>query len=237
MRSTSVLRSVFAILAAGLWVAILAKDFWQEKPFTQWSESEALMLVSNSPWAKTLNVPGDYGGAFVPRFVSGGGPGASQAPSLSTTQGHGGENSTPLYIRWYSSAKTRQAIARLSVLRKLSSEEAVQRFLEQPMPDLLLAISGPVMEPFEKKSLQDLKPVTFLLSRNDKNKKIELKDYQSPKQTQDGSALYIFPRLLNDAPCLGLADDEAIFVSELGKLKIRAVFKLARMVVDGKLDI
>jgi len=33
-----------------------------------------------------------------------------------------------------------------------------------------------------------------------------------------------------------LADDEAIFVSELGKLKIRAVFKLARMVVDGKLD-
>jgi len=25
-------------------------------------------------------------------------------------------------------------------------------------------------------------------------------------------------------------------VSELGKLKIRAVFKLARMVVDGKLD-
>jgi hypothetical protein len=235
MRRTSVLRSVFAILAAGLWVAILAKDFWQEKPFTQWSESEALMLVSNSPWAKTLNVPGDYGGAFVPRFVSGG-PGASQAPNLSTTQGHGGENSTQLDIRWYSSAKTQQAIARLSLLRKLSSEEAVQRFIEQSMPDLLLAISGPVMEPFEKKSLQDLKPVTFLLSKNDKNKKIELKDYQSPKQTQDGSALYIFPRLLNDAPCMDLADDEAIFVSELGKLKIRAVFKPARMVVNGKLD-
>ncbi len=39
------------------------------------------------------------------------------------------------------------------------------------------------------------------------------------------------------APSLDLADDEVIFVSELGKLKIRAVFKLARMVVDGKLDV
>jgi hypothetical protein len=235
MRRTNVLCSALIILMGGLWVAILAKDFWQEKPFTQWSESEALMLVSNSPWAKTLKVPGDYGGAFVPRFI--GGQASAQAPNLSSTQGRGGENSTQLYIRVYSSTRTRQAIARLSLLRKLSSEEVAQRFIDQPMPDLLISISGPVMEPFEKKSLQDLKPVTFLISRNDKNKKIELKDYQSPKQTQDGSALYIFPRLVNDAPCLDLADDEAIFVSELGKLKIRAVFKLARMVIDGRLDL
>jgi hypothetical protein len=235
MRRTKVLCIVLAILLGGHWVTTLAKDFWQEKPFTQWSESEALMLVSNSPWAKTLKVPGDYGGAFVPRFI--GGQASAQAPNLSSTQGRGGENSTQLYIRVYSSTRTRQAIARLSLLRKLSSEEVAQRFIDQPMPDLLISISGPVMEPFEKKSLQDLKPVTFLISRNDKNKKIELKDYQSPKQTQDGSALYIFPRLVNDAPCLDLADDEAIFVSELGKLKIRAVFKLARMVIDGRLDL
>ncbi len=227
---------MLAILVGGLCAVILAKDFWLEKPFTKWSESEALMLTSNSPWAKTLNVPGDYGGAFVPRFVTGG-PGSAQAPNLGTTQGRGGSNSTQLYIRLYSATTMRQAIARLSLLRKLSSEGVVQQFIEQPMPDLLISISGPVMEPFEGKTLQDLKPVTFLLSKGDKNKKIELKDYQSPKQTQDGSALYIFPRLINEAPSLGLADDEAIFVSELGKLKIRAVFKLERMVVDGKLDL
>jgi hypothetical protein len=236
MRRTNVLRSALIILMGGLWAAILAKDFWLEKPFTQWSESEALMLVSNSPWAKTLNVSGDYGGAFVPRFV-GGQPGSAQAPNLGTTQGHGGVNSTQLYVRVYSATRTREAIARLSLLRKLSSEEVALRFIEQPMPDLLISISGAVMEPFEKKSFQDLKPVTYLLSKTDKNKKIELKDYQSPKQTRDGSALYIFPRLINDAPCLDLADDESIFVSEPGKLKIRAVFKLARMVVDGKLDL
>jgi hypothetical protein len=236
MRRTKVLCIVLAILLGGHWVTTLAKDFRQEKPFTQWSESEALMLVSSSPWAKTLNVSGDYGGAFVPRFI-GGQPGSAQAPNLGSTQGHGGVNSTQLYIRVYSATRTREAVARLSLLRKLSSEEVALRFIEQPMPDLLISISGAVMEPFEKKSLQDLKPVTFLLSRTDKNKKIELKDCQSPKQTQDGSALYIFPRLINDAPCLDLADDETIFVSELGKLKIRAVFKLARMVVDGKLDL
>jgi len=235
VRRTNILCSVLVILVAGLWVASLAKDFWQDKPFTKWSESEALMLASNSPWAKTLNVPGDYGGAFVPRFV-GSGPGSAQAPNPGSTLGRGGENSTQLCIRFYSATTIRQAIARLSLLRKLSSEEVAQRFIEQPMPDLLISIGGPVMEPFEKKSLQDLKPVTFLLSKGDKNKKIELKDYQSLKQTQDGSALYMFPRLLKDAPSLDLADDEVIFVSELGKLKMRAVFKLARMVIDGKLD-
>ncbi len=51
---------------------MLAEDFRLEKPFTRWSGSEALVLAANSPWAKTLIASGDCGGAFVPRFVSGG---------------------------------------------------------------------------------------------------------------------------------------------------------------------
>jgi len=235
-RTGSCLRS-WGLLLTGLVVTVMAKDFWQKKPFTQWNESEVLMLLSNSPWAKTQTVSGDYGSAFVPRFIGSQPGGGVGAPDLRTTQGRGGENSTPLYIRWQSSTRVRQAIARLNLLRKVASEELALRFVGQPMPDLVISISGPVMEPFEKRSFQDLKPVTFLLSRTDKDKRVELKDYLSPGQTQDGSALYVFPRLLNDAPRIDLADDEVVFNSEIGKVKIRAVFKLARMMVDGKLDL
>jgi len=229
---------VLAFLLTWMMLTVWAKDFWKEKPFTKWNESEALMMLSNSPWAKTQTVPGDYGKAFLPRFIdTSTAGGAVRTPPLAPTQGYGGDNSTPLYIRWHSSIMIRQAIGQLGLLRKVYSEESARHFIEQPMPDLVVSISGPVMEPFEALSLEDLKPITFLLSKTDKGKKTGLREYLSPKQTKDGSALFLFPRLVDGAPCVVAADDEAQFVTRVGKLKIQAVFKLAQMSVSGKLDI
>jgi len=43
-------------MLSGMLVTIWAKDYWIEKPFTQWNEIEALAMLSNSPWAKTRAV-------------------------------------------------------------------------------------------------------------------------------------------------------------------------------------
>lgn len=99
LRRLSLDRALAALgfLLTGLLLTTWAKDFWVEKQFTQWDESEALMMLSNSPWAKTQNAMGDYGEAFVPWHISTDRPGAAvNTPQLSRTQGFGGTASTPL---------------------------------------------------------------------------------------------------------------------------------------------
>ncbi len=224
-------------LLAGMESVFLAKDFWQEKPFTQWSENEAMMLLSNSPWAKTQPVKGDYGKVFVPHQIDTSSPGgAVRTPAMNPTQGYD-ENSISLYVRWHSSTKIRQAIGRLGLLRKVYTEEMARQFIDQEMPDIIVSITGSSMEPFEKLTVEETQLKTFLLSKKDKNKKVALKTFMSPQETQDGSALFLFPRLLEGKASIELADEEIYFVTEVGKAKIRTLFKLTAMMVDGKLDI
>ena len=152
-----------ALVVSGVLVSllpVLAKEYWEEKAYSQWNEQEAMAMLTNSP-----------------------------------------------------------------------------EFLKQPMPDFAICISCPVMEPFNSVAYDTLKAKTFLLSRKDKTKKIELKSYSPPKERQDKLAVFMFPRTLNAMPTIELADDEILFVTEMGPSKFRATFKLARMVVNGTLDL
>ncbi len=45
-----------ALIAIGTTLTVWGKDFWEEKPFTQWSEQEAMKILSESPWARTQTV-------------------------------------------------------------------------------------------------------------------------------------------------------------------------------------
>ena len=55
-----------AKLRSATWIALLAmigstltvwgKDFWDDKPFTEWSQQEAMKIHSESPWARTQTV-------------------------------------------------------------------------------------------------------------------------------------------------------------------------------------
>ena len=50
-------------------------------------------------------------------------------------------------------------------------------------------------------------------------------------------ALFGFPRLVNEKPSLGLADEEAQFVSQVGQVRVNVSFKLAKMMTDSSLDL
>jgi hypothetical protein len=227
-----------AVLLSLLGVAALyAKDFWDQKKFTQWNEPECLALLSESPWARTQKVPGSYTTA-TPRVMDGTqGKTAGSGGSLVGTQGLGGSDSVPFYVRWYSSVRIRQALGRLGQLRSKVSDEQINQVVGAPMPDCLIAIIGPSMGVFDEATFESLKAKTFLLSKKDKSKKIELKAYASPKERPDRVALFTFPRELDGKPTIELADDEIEFVTEIGKLKIRVPFKLSKMTVDGNLDL
>ena len=228
-----------AFVLSGVLVSLLpllAKEYWEEKNYTQWNEQEAMAMLTNSPWSRASSIPGNYGGTAPPRVIQPGSA-ASSSSDLSRTGGLGGSNSIPLYIRWYSSQQVRQAMCRLGILHGNLSESTANEFLKQPMPDYAICISCQMMEPFNRVTFDTAKPKTFLLSKKDKAKKIELKSYSPPKERQDNLVVFMFPRSLNDKPTVELADDEIIFVTETGPSKFRATFKLARMVVNGNLDL
>ncbi|MSO22096.1 MAG: hypothetical protein EXQ58_02340 [Acidobacteria bacterium] len=75
------------------------------------------------------------------------------------------------------------------------------------------------------------------MSKRSSTKDIELKEYVSPVNRRDGMALFLFSRRMGDAPLLDLDGGDVQFVTEIGPLRIKASFKLARMVVAGKLDL
>jgi len=93
------------------------------------------------------------------------------------------------------------------------------------------------MKPLEQASLESLRGKSFLISKKVKNKKLQLKEYVSPKERKDGLALFTFPRELEGKPSLAVADEEVQFVVEPAGLQIKANFKPAKMMTDGKLDI
>src|SRR5215470_9700851 len=59
MRPTAFL-GLAGLLVAGI---ALGEDFWVKKEYTQWTEQEVKKVMTNSPWAKDINVSAPPGAA------------------------------------------------------------------------------------------------------------------------------------------------------------------------------
>ena len=263
---------LFILLGSLSVISPLAKDFWVEKPFDQWTEKEVIKILSDSPWGKTQMIfpgggaPLDMGmaGGGGPPFGGGGAPGGGApagggagggvapggaggpgglggaggaGPGIGGPGAIGPPPTIPFQVTWYSSLKVRQAMMRLGQLRGTITEEQANKVLKQPMESYMLAVSSPMMKPFQELNTQNFKGRTFLLSKKNKHKKIELKEYISPKDRLDGLALFVFPRQDGGKSLLDSDDEEAQFVTTIGPIQIKASFKLAKMTTEGKLDL
>ena len=243
--SSGKLGIAIALLSIGSTVTVWGKDFWDDKPFTQWSEQEAMKILSESPWARTQTVIASVLGGQqqsnssrvkdIPRVQSAGtnsGAGLSQ-----TGVSFGAGDSVPLFVRWHSSARIRQALGRLGQLQQNVPEAEVRKFAEAPMEDYQIAVTGPLLETFNQMSLASFQEKTFLTSKKNKAKKIALKKYEAPKDRQDGVAMFSFSRLMDGKPALSPEDDEVEFVAQGNKINLKASFKIAKMMTDGKPDL
>jgi len=245
-------------------VVLWAKDFWEDKPFTSWSEKEALRILSDSPWGKTEHVTvvgnqwgpgqpgnpstlptrtippasGDGTGASVPGDPqSGGRTGAAETPGPYSGEAESGSRSIPFQVSWYSSTKVRQAIGRLGQLQGGVTNEQLNSFVQQPLGDHIIAVSGPAMNLLDQATPEMIKTRSFLVSKKQKSKRLALKEYTPAKQRKDGFAVFTFSQELDGKPALDVSDEEVQFVIDLPGLGIKSKFKLAKMMTDGKLDI
>lgn len=249
-RWTQVVWLVVSLVFTGV-LTTFPKDFWEERPFTEWTEQEAMKLISDSPWARSLSVLGSILGARqtvttrsseLPNVATASG-GRSSGEAMSTGTAMGGKagiapgDPVTVYVRWLSSVRMRQALGRLGRFRVKAPESETSTFADQRVEDYQIAVIAPIMGAFNDLTLEEFKLRTFLTSRKDKSKKIPLKSYTAPRDRSDGVALFSFPRLLDGKTAFGLEDQEVEFSAHGGMITLKASFKLAKMLKDGKPDL
>ena len=238
------MKTIFALL---LGFALLSTSFAQKekKPWTDWSQKEAESVLNKSPWAQMQTDTDTDEMFFRPTHSSARAPNAAER----TVEGATNQATNLTYgIRFFSARPVRQAFMRMMQLREKNLEpdvlERMRNFAEVPATDsIIIAVTiegtdkrslGKVMQIINSAATGTLKNTTYL-ERND-GKRLFLQEYVPPGRDGFG-ARFIFPRLTDEQLFLSTKFSEVRFVSDFDPtVKLNRRFKLADMMLDGKLE-
>ncbi len=241
-------KSAGALLLFAL--CLFAADFWT-KPFGEWTDKDLQKMVSNSPWARTVNVPmngptppslgsplGRDADPGVPSPISEGGGGGRGGrggrPSGPDAAGPPAGFSSPVVIRWQSALPVKQALARLQYGAETAIPAEARRGIETADADYVIVVAGP-LQPFLRGDLEALKEAAKQATQLAVKGKAALK----PSDVKFGSvqktvqAYFAFPRSAAFSP----DDKEAEFSTRLGDLTLKQKFRFKDMTVNGKLEL
>jgi hypothetical protein len=241
------------------------KDFWEQKPYTEWGEKDVDKLLKNSPWAKTVTLGGgasqgrdmsgmggDEGGFGGQRTgggdMGGGTGGMGEGGGGMRGGGRGGRGGgggmqggvLPSVVIAWNSQPVRQALARRLQLRNAEvSQEQVDRLLKFGSAETIefLILGGGGGRGMGAANPDVLKKMKEETYLAKKNKeKIPLQNVLLP-QGPGQPVVLTFPRTVEGKPTVSLDDKEIEVVTRLGWSVIRTRFKLAEMTVKGELQI
>ena len=231
-----------SLLSAILFYPLLASAQWNKKPYTEWSEKEAMKLLNESPWGQT-QVYSDTSNTF------GTGPGRGAAGTGDRVSGDYNAYHMNIRIRFLSAKPIRQAFSRLIALKQKDAmnpqlDAQLKAFASQDLPDyIIVAVDADSSEAkneirefralLDTRTTVDLKNNTYLSVGGER---VFISDYQPPKKDGLG-AKFIFPRNVNGKPLLTPEANEVQFYSEFSsKYKLTMRFKVKDMTFDNKLE-
>lgn len=194
-----------------------ASEDWSKTPYTDWSENQAMKLLSDSPWAQTHSF-------------------SDTSKAFNTARGQQSQSSTAssvvivnFRVRFLSSRPVRQAISRLTMVQKkgdLPPQMATQlkALAEAPFPDYVVVTvtcdsdRGSDMlqqanETLRKATTAMLGNKSYLITND--GQRVYLKEYQAPRNDGFG-ARFIFPRIVNGKEILTSEGGEIVFHAEMG---------------------
>lgn len=222
-------------------------DFWNKKEPADWSSEEIDQLTTKSPWSKPVNaqMPTDQGGYGSQGGQGGqgggmGGPRVGGIPGMGGggmggggmgggRRGRGGGQATESYkgtVRW-------------------ESAKPIGEALKTPLPEAfanhyVISVSGFPLSTGRRRSQDDsdntdnldrLKSVTYLQPKD----KRDLQPGVVQQQTSySGSVLFGFSREL---VTLKPEDKEVAFITQFGRLNVKAKFNLKEMLYRGELAV
>jgi hypothetical protein len=234
--------------------SLCAAEFWQSKPYTEWSDKEVQKLLSNSPWSKevVVGLGGSGGGSGKGgRKGGGGGGGNTEGGFDGPAMGNGGGNAgtsgrtavsevgggapssgTPtmnLVVSWRTALPLRQAIAKQKFGAEAGTSAEAKRVVEEPQKYYVLVVTGlPARMGGGSAEMKDALMKNSSLSVKGKEP-IVPEDIQYSGST----ALYLFPKTV----AIDADDKEVDFSTRLGQTIVKTKFKLKEMVFNGKLDL
>ncbi len=237
-----------ALLLAAAAVSVSAANFWDEKPFREWSAEEAGKLLTDSPWAKTVEVlaqsMSERAGALRPAARGNTPPSVDPSRGMGRASIQGGAGPTAASVqatrsvkvrmRWVSALPVRQAVAVQQFgAEAANSAEAVKMMLAKS-EHYVLGLTG-----LDKQDLkgdpEKLKSITAL--------KIRKQEPLTPihvqvAPSQDGQEIYLFfPKAKDGGHDITLDDKNIEVEIKLDAATIRRGFKLADMVYYDQLQI
>jgi hypothetical protein len=216
-----------------------AGDFWQSKPYTQWTSEDVFTMLKESPWAKDTttkvqkgkgkeDTQSDSQRLGVNRSMSGG-VGATTGLNAGTPD-MSGMPDPRVTVRWDSALPVRQALSKQG-----PAAGADKPAMEGESASYIVAVAGlprageymGAMVAAAVNRLDQLVAVTSIT--------IKGKPVLTPEKIEYGrdgtSLLFVFPRT---SP-ISLDDKEVEFATKIGTMEVRRKFKLKDMVYQGKL--
>ena len=254
MFKRTALNALAGVAAAG--GLLMAAEWWEKKPYTEWGAKDVQRMLDNSPWGKVHTVT----------IMN---PTTTGTPSFETI-GSGDlerEKRNLFHMRFLTAKPVRMALARQAVLGGEGQFDpaSLQRFVEQSDSEhLVLAMTVSAIpegassargywSSLMKLSTPSLASNTFLATKT--GKRVFLIRYDPPGKDGLGAKFY-FPRFLEDGKPFVTAEDREvrfetiIFLIESGNFsgtpgetenerieRIWMQFDLRKMVFDGKLEI
>lgn len=227
------LLSAFVILLA---YSLAVASQWNKKPYTEWSEKEAIKVLNDSPWGQTQNLTDTSQMTGQARVDSG----QSRIADVFNVN---------LRIRFLSAKPVRQAISQLMEMRNketISAELAakLKAFAAGDFPDYVVitvtiesdkasSLLQQTQAAFYKLTTSDLKNNTYLLAGG---QRVFIQEYQPPGKDGLG-ARYIFPRLVDGKAFITPETGDVLFRSEpAGFTKLNMRYKVKDMMFNGKLE-
>lgn len=221
------------------------------KPWTEWSEKEALKMLNDSAWGQTQTDTDTSEMFYSPnsqnRNPIGGRPLDTSGGSSNdrSTQGQTNQATNVDYrIRLLTAKPIRQALARRAQIQNPDLAEQLKAFAEQHTDKYIVVAvdfesrdrrySGPAMQIFNSANTGVLKNNTYL--ENNDGKRLFLQEYIAP--INDGmGAKFVFPRTQNNEQFVNEQSGYLRFYSEMAKnIKLNMRFKIADMMYDGRLE-
>jgi hypothetical protein len=220
--------ATIAVVSVGLGGAVLmaASNFWEGKPYTEWSTKEVETILADSPWVRKLSVVVQS----PPRATDEGGGGGRGGGGGGDTGGRGFPVPAPqlkMTLTWRSAMPVREALA-----RSTDGGAAVvdgQPVLERPQ-HYLLTLSG--LPARYQRQVPSAEKTSFLKPGS----KTPIPPFQGGiQQATPGTLTLVFA--FSRATPIVLDDKEVEFVTTIGTLEIKQKFKLKDLVVNGQLEL
>ena len=223
--------------------------FGQTRPWKEWSRKDAEKILQDSPWShqqvETNVAEMFYKPTSDPRLTGRQGPNSAARLEEGATNS---EVNVTYGIKFFSARPVRRALVRIMQLKDGDLEpsivERMNAFADLPANDsIILAVTfaatdkraeSRIMQAFASAVSGTLRNTSYL-ERND-GKRLFLQEYVPPGRDGFG-ARFIFPRTIDGSTFVNPDSGEIRFVSEYATgLKLNMRFKVADMMLDGKLE-